>query len=364
MKALTIGGAMVDTIAIIRSEQIERMEMRNADISFLLLEEGRKTEATDISTHCGGGAVNAAVAMARLGHDVSTLIKLGQDDRADIVLSKLSDEGVSSRWAIRDAAAPTGASVMVASHDRNAAIFTFRGANTLLKPSDLRKDAFAVDLVYATGLSNESADCFPDIVAAAKAQGAKIAVNPGIRQLSARHDAFHGCLASIDMLAINRVEADTLVPTLISRFGEGGPALPLELDEMPPALVGRGLEGGGFQMTLAGFFTALLELGVGVIVVTDGRDGAYLGSADGIHHCPVAPADVVGTAGAGDAFSSTLAAGLADGLDAATALKRASLNAASVIGHIDTQTGLLTNEALDGRVAEHDGDLIVRHWPI
>ena len=68
MKAITIGGAMVDTIAIIESDRIERMAMLNADTSFLLLEEGRKTEALDVSTHCGGGAINTAVAMARLAY--------------------------------------------------------------------------------------------------------------------------------------------------------------------------------------------------------------------------------------------------------------------------------------------------------
>ena len=133
MKALTVGGAMIDTIAVIANERIERMTMRNADTSFLLLEEGRKNEAEDISTHCGGGAVNAAVALARLGHDVAALVKLGQDARAETILSRLAEEGVSTRFALRDARAPTGASVLVSAHDRNAAIFTFRGANTLLR---------------------------------------------------------------------------------------------------------------------------------------------------------------------------------------------------------------------------------------
>ena len=57
--------------------------MLNADSSFLLLEEGRKTEAEEVSTHVGGGAVNVAVAMARLGMDVAVLAKLGSDERAD-----------------------------------------------------------------------------------------------------------------------------------------------------------------------------------------------------------------------------------------------------------------------------------------
>ena len=160
MKALTVGGAMIDTIAVIANDRIERMTMRNADMSFLLLEEGRKNEAEDVSTHCGGGAVNAAISLARLGYDVSALVKLGQDARAETILARLAEEHVSTRFAMRDARAPTGASVLISSHDRNAAIFTFRGANTLLEPNDLKPDAFACDLVYVSSLSNESADSF------------------------------------------------------------------------------------------------------------------------------------------------------------------------------------------------------------
>ena len=137
MKVLTIGSAMIDTIAIIDSGRIERMRMMNANSSFLLLEEGRKTEAEEVSTHAGGGAVNAAVAMARLGMEVAVLAKLGVDARAEAILQRLEQEGVSTGWIKRDPRSPTGASVLISSHDRNAAIFTFRGANTLLAAEDL-----------------------------------------------------------------------------------------------------------------------------------------------------------------------------------------------------------------------------------
>ena len=76
MKCLTVGSATIDTIAIIASDRIERMSMLNADSSFLLLKEGSKTEAADVSTHTGGGAVNAAVGMARLGFDAPTSLPL------------------------------------------------------------------------------------------------------------------------------------------------------------------------------------------------------------------------------------------------------------------------------------------------
>ncbi len=107
MKAMTIGGATVDTIAIIDSSRIERMSMWNADASFLLLAEGSKIEATEVSAHCGGGAVNAAVALARLGADVSVLIKLGNDKRAETILERLGAEGVSTKRVLRDDAAMT-----------------------------------------------------------------------------------------------------------------------------------------------------------------------------------------------------------------------------------------------------------------
>jgi ribokinase len=363
MKALTVGGAMLDTIAIIADDRIERMTMLNADTSFLLLEEGRKTEAIEVSTHVGGGAVNAAVAMSRLGFDVAALAKLGRDQRAETVLAHLMREGISTRWVLRDGRAPTGASVLVSSHDRNAAIFTFRGANTLLDESDLHDDAFAVDLVYVSSLSNESADTFPAIVARAKAHRALVAANPRVRQLSSRSAAFQETLGQIDILAINRSEADVLVPSLVARFGEGGRSLPLAPGETPPRLAARGLAGGGHEMTLAAFFDALSRMGPRLVVVTDGRNGAFLGTQEAIHFCPaVLETKVMGTAGAGDAFNATFAACIALGHKPEDALRAATVNAASVVQHADTQTGLLSHEKLAAEIAAHTEQLSVRTW--
>jgi ribokinase len=362
MKALAVGGAMIDTIAIIASDRIEQMTMKNADNSFLLLEEGRKTEAQEISTHVGGGAINAAVAMARLGLDVAALVKLGKDLRAETVLSHMLQEGVSTRWAVRDGRAPTGASVLLSSHDRNAGIFTFRGANTLLEEADLRDEAFAADIVYVSSLSNESADAFPGIVRRAKAQGALVATNPRVRQLSSRAGAFQDSLRHIDILAINRSEADVLVPRLVARFGEGGRALQLDPGETPPRLATRGLVGGGHEMSLAAFFDAVRELGPRYVVVTDGSHGAFLGTAEGIMFCPVMQTQVQGTAGAGDAFNSTFTAFIGLGRPPAEALQAAAINAASVVGHVDTQTGLCRREEIDQRLSAAAASLRVRTW--
>ena len=221
--------------------------MRNADSSFLLLEEGRKTEALEVSTHVGGGAVNAAVAMARLGLDVAALVKLGKDARAETVLNHLLQEGVSTRWAMRDGRRPDrglGAPVIARAQRRHLHL---PGRQHAARCERAARQSLAVDLVYVSSLSNESADAFPAIVKQAKAQRALVATNPRVRQLSSRGNAFIESLAHIDILTVNRSEADVLVPALVARFGEGGRALPLKAGEIPPRLVARGFTSGGLR---------------------------------------------------------------------------------------------------------------------
>ena len=360
MKSLTVGGATIDTIAIIASDRIERMSMLNADSSFLLLKEGSKTEAAEVSTHTGGGAVNSAVSMSRLGLDVSALVKLGKDTRAETVLARLLSEGISTRWAVRDGRAPTGASVMVSSHERNAAVFTFRGANTLLESQDLKDEAFAVDLVHVASLSNESAERFPEIIGKASAAGALVTANPGPRQLAARGRAFEDCLGKIDILSINLSEAEVMLPSLIARFGEGGPKI--EGADLP-RLAERGLNGGaGFRMTLRGFMAAVRSMGPRYLLLTDGMDGAYVGTTEGLMFCPALKVQVAGTAGAGDAFTSTFATFIALGSKPEHALQAATVNAASVVSYVDTQTGLLPRAEIEKRVTARAAEMPVQRW--
>jgi len=363
MKALTVGGAMIDTIAIIESTAIERMTLLNAGASFLLLEEGRKTEAAEVSTHCGGGAINSAVALARLGVDCSVLVKLGRDRRAEQILARLDAEGISHAWASHDESAPTGASVHVSSHERNAAIFTFRGANTRLAAADLHDDAFEVDLVYIANLSNEAADCFPDIVSKAKAAGALVAANPGIRQLSARAGAFERTLRQLDVLALNRREALEVMPMLAPAAGDEDP---LDFPEQltPSALAAEGLRHHGRQMSVRAFLRALIARGVGSVVLTDGREGAFAASAGSMIYCSAHDARVAGTAGAGDAFVATYSALTGEGRSSETAIRAASINAAAVLAHVDTQTGLMRRADLEACLERQKPPSDVIRWAL
>jgi sugar/nucleoside kinase (ribokinase family) len=130
MHALCVGSAMIDIIVLVADRNIERMTMQNATSSFMLLEQGGKTEAESISTHVGGGAVNAAVAMARLGLEVAVLVKIGRDANGDKIIDRLAAEDVDDAAVFRTDELPTGEALMVSSHIATRQ-FSFKEAPTL-----------------------------------------------------------------------------------------------------------------------------------------------------------------------------------------------------------------------------------------
>ncbi len=362
MRAVTVGSAMIDILTLVDTADVERVTFHNVTASFLMLEQGRKFEAESISRHVGGGAVNAAVAMRRLGWDTAVLAKLGTDPRAAEVVRHLDREGVGGELLRQTGGADTGTAVIVASHDSNATIFTHRGANTLLTRADFEGPIFrGADLVYIAPLSGNSAACLPAIVRLAREAGAEVAVNPGIRQLATRPGPLLDNLGEVRVLSINTVEAARLLPALADRCGGNPPAGVADCGK-GPELMRRGLVYETLRWGLDSFLNALLDLGVSAAVVTDGRGGAYIATADALRHCPVLACSVAGTAGAGDAFTATFAAEIVAGLSVEKSLRFATVNAASVLGEIDTQSGLLDLDTLDAHVAEVASELPVQEW--
>lgn len=350
MKAVTVGSAVIDVITIVAPENIERMSLENNGKSYLLLEQGRKVPAQSITNHVGGGGCNAAVALARLGFSAAVRAKVGADLNGLKVHDHLDEQGVSHELLISTPDHATGVSVMVASHDRNATIFVHRGANEMLTCEEVPGEIFdGAALMHISGLSSGSADCFPLIVERASSAGAFVSSNPGIRQITSRGAALLDALRHVDLLSINRVEAEAITPALFARAGD-------VIDSPPPPgaprLMHDGLCFGGFEIGLHGFMDAVRACGPSWVLVTDGSGGAYLGGEGGVWWQPIVPTTVAGSAGAGDAFCSTLAGSLARGTAPDEALARAAVNAAAVVAVVDTTSGLLDEATLAARAAE------------
>ncbi|MHA1529132.1 MAG: carbohydrate kinase family protein [Alphaproteobacteria bacterium] len=353
MKSLHAGSAMIDIICIIAAGNIERMTFSNEDKSFLMVEAGRKVAAESITSHVGGGACNTAVGLARRGWQAAVLAKTGGDLNAGAVRAHLEANRVATNRMITEAGLATGTAVMVASHDRNASIFVHRGANETLAPCDLPAEIFRrLDLVYVAPLSSASAGCLPDLVARARAAGAMVAVNPGIRQLTSRTARIPEALADIDLLSVNRVEAEALVPAFAARAGGAEAGAKAVAPQDAPALLKRGLAFGGLEIGLLRFLAIARAAGPRWVLLTDGTGGAYLAAPEGVFWRPALAVTVQGTAGAGDAYTSTLAAALAEGIAPGEAMLQAAINAAAVVAALDTTSGLMTPEAMAARRAD------------
>lgn len=344
--ALSVGTVMIDIITIIADNDIELLTFQNSKSSFLMLEQGRKVESENIDTYVGGGGANTAVCMSRLGVDVALLALVGKDLNAKKILQRLTTERIDLCHLKEIENVESGVAVHISSHDRNAAIFTHRGANCCLTEEDIRAiDFTSYNLVYITNLSNQSANHFPLIVRQASEANCFIASNPGIRQLTRLCDDFLLSLSAINLLSINKIESESLVPKLISEDSKFNKST-IALSEDAPPLLKTGFKFGGFSLGLVDFMKILSAHGPDYVVITDGSKGAYLLQGDILYYCQPQKVEMKGSAGAGDSFSSTLASLISGGTAPDVALYGASLNAASVISCVDTQEGLLTYDAL------------------
>ena len=329
---------MVDIIAVLKSESVEKISLSNADSQFLLIEPGRKVEAESITSHIGGGAMNTAVCFSRLGCEAVPMVKVGDDSSRDSVIAQCEHNELSKAGILTHASAPTGSAVLIASHEKNAAIFTQRGANTTLSSADVDMVPVSPDLVHAGPLSGNSAAALPAISQMARRAGAFFSSNPGIRQITMRANSVLTAAADMALLSLNHVEASALIPCLS--------ALHETLEWGDPKGNEPVLDSGGGPVPLKRFFDILHTTGAENIVVTFGSDGAWFSNGSELFHQPIIETDVASTAGAGDSFVSTLAWAIKSGNKPDTALSLAAHNASSVVSHVNTTDGLLNREKL------------------
>jgi sugar/nucleoside kinase (ribokinase family) len=90
------------------------------------------------------------------------------------------------------------------------------------------------------------------------------------------------------------------------------------------------------------FWKKLKKLGAKISAVTDGRNGAYVLTADDIYFSPIINTKPVDETGAGDSFGSAFVAALNHDLSPQEALFWGVKNSASVVSYLGAKAGLLT----------------------
>lgn len=89
-----------------------------------------------IEYHVGGNGANTAIALASLGVPARLIGTVGDDDQARVVCERLRSAGVDTRW-LRQANAPTAASIAVVNHAGERMFLHRLGASSEAFPSPL-----------------------------------------------------------------------------------------------------------------------------------------------------------------------------------------------------------------------------------
>ncbi len=267
----------------------------------------------------GGKGANQAVAAARLGADVTMVVKVGQDTFGDQARDNLAREGVRPDFILRTAETHTGAALILVDAAGENMIVVAGGANALLTPHDV--DAAQAAITGAEALLVQLETPLASIERAvhlAHAAGVKVVLNPAPAQALSP-----ALLRQVDVLTPNETEAQLITGRLVTTPAEAEAAA-----------------------------RALLDLGVGAVVMTLGAQGALVAAADGVRRVSARPVKVVDTTGAGDCFSGALAVALAEGSALAEAVTFANAAAALSVTRLGTAPAMPTRAEVDAFLAQ------------
>lgn len=241
---------------------------------------GETLRGSDFDMGPGGKGSNQAVATARLGAHSSLVAIIGQDKLAEIATDLYASEGVNTQYLLKTAELSTGVGFIVLNAQGENFIILNMGANNLM-------DAAYVDRAEAQIAASQVVMTVLEIPVAAAARALELGKKHGVMTILNPAPAAalpESIFQYVDYLTPNESELRIL--------------LGLAPDDPTPSreLAAR-----------------LQALGVRNVIATMGRDGALILNDDGEIHIPSVPVDVVDTTGAGDAFNSGLAVGLAEG---------------------------------------------------
>lgn len=318
---LTIGGATQDITFHSKAGVFVDNKKDPTKQKLLGFEFGAKINVADANFSFGGGAANTAVCLSRLGNKVSIFTAVGKDLSGKAIINNLKKEKVNTKH-ISFSDLPSGLSFVVAHKSpagEDHVLFTFRGANEDLKIDARAYEQIKPDWVYVSSLSGKNwQQILTRIFALRQKQENYLAWNPGNLQLQAGLSRLKQYLALTDVLLLNKDEAIELLVPQLKGVANPRKLLPLLRNYCP-----------------------------GILVITDGINGAYAMYGKNIFFQPIKEIKKKDTVGVGDAFDSTFVWALNYfNKDIDLALQAAMINSAFVVSLPGAEEGLLKKEEL------------------
>ena len=301
---LGIGNAIVDVIAAVPHDFLEQHAMQPGAMALIdAAAAARLTEALpDARQFSGGSAANTCAVAAALGARVAYAGKVADDALGQAFGRDIAASGVHFATAPLHGGAPTARCVVLVTPDAQRTMNTFLGASVSLADADV-DEALVADaaVTYLEGYLFDppaAQAAFRRAAAIAHSAGRQVALSLSDAFCVDRHrDAFRELVrGEVDILFANEAEICSLYRC--DRFEDA-------------AAQARG------EVALA--------------ALTRGGHGSMLFRGDEAVTIAAAPAEVLDTTGAGDAYAAGVLAALAAGRDLAEAGRIGSVAAAAVI---------------------------------
>ena len=335
---ITIGSATLDVFVESDSANIVSVNSLKKKTEFMSFPYGAKVEIDGFSRNIGGGGVNTAANFANLGLKTSTIVKLGNDEVAPVIKSKMEHDGVDTSNIITSKDYLSGFSIILVSFQGDRTVLAHRGANSKISEDEINFDVFKnTKWIYVAPLAGDTNKLLDKIADFAAKNNINLAINAGSTARKKGEAYFNNILKTAKIVVMNKEEASMLTKIQVrpdtkdEKFSD---------KEIHPDVI-----------------TMLKKLHCkqdSLAVITDGKYGVYCYDGKDFYHAPEFSAKVVSTLGAGDAFSSTLVATIHKyGYDIEKALAYASVNAAAVIEKFGAQEGFATFEQIEKRLLEH-----------
>lgn len=275
---------------------------------------GETISGGPFATYAGGKGANQAVAAARMGGRVAMVGRVGDDSFGSELRGGLEREGIDVGHVEAVAGTSSGIALITVQQDGQNTIVIAPGANGTLTPRDI--EAAEGTITGARVLVLQLETPLPVVqraAAMARVAGVTVVLNPAPAQPLPPE-----LLSLVDYLVPNQSEA-ALLSGLVADTEEN-------------ALRAAQL---------------LRDKGIGTVVLTLGDQGALLVGASGgeliVPH-EVTPVDATA---AGDAFVGAFAVALAEGHDAATALRWGNAAGAIAVTAVGAQPSLPTRAAVE-----------------
>jgi len=265
----------------------------------------------------GGKGANQAVAAAKLGAEVYFIAKLGNDIFAEQSLENFKKESVNTKYVIQTNEAPSGVALITVDDAGNNVIVVAPGANQKLSPDDVKK---AQSSIASSGALVAQLEIPLETVEFA----AKVANDSGVPFIldpAPAQKLSSALLKMVDVLTPNETEAQILTGIEVK-------------DEDSACTAAK----------------KLLEYGVKSVILTMGAKGFLLANDDRMEFVPAVKVNAVDATAAGDAFTGSLAVGLAQGKTLAEAALFANYVAALSVTKMGAQSSMPAREEVESFV--------------